>query len=54
MGTGTYHMFLNSLHVSVEIVDGGASDLQACHAIKAYRVNRSIVPLILNLRTRWK
>ena len=54
MGTGTYHMFLNSLHLSVETVDGGASDLQACRAIKAYRVNRSIVPLILNLRTRWK
>jgi hypothetical protein len=47
-------MFLNSLHLSVEILDGGASDLQAWHAIKAYRVNISIVPLILNLHTIWK
>ena len=41
-------MFVNSLHLAVEILDGGASDLEACLAIKAYRVNRSIVPLILN------
>jgi hypothetical protein len=54
MGTRTYHMFLNNLHLSVETVDGGALDLQDCHAIKAHRVKISIVPLILNLHTRWK